>query len=544
MAARAAAPSSVWDSSHVAAPNPPAKKAGQFALWTLILAACVANLNLTVANVALPDIGRELDATQVELNMVAVGFTLGLASSVLYLGAIGDRYGRKKLLLIGLALSIPTAALAAWAPDATVLIAARFLGGVCAGMVYPTTLSIITALYIGKQRVMAIALWSGIGASVAAIGPAVVGWLLTFAWWGAGFAISIPLAVLAFVLCCFLPRKTGDLSPSVDHVGGLLSVVMIAALIAAITFAPTPGAGFVSVILAAIAVVAIVAFFFWERHTPAPLFDLHIARRRTFWVAALAGIIVFGSLMGAMFIGMQFLQNVLGYTPLEAGAGILPSAIAMIVLSPVAAVLIRRIGSRLTLAVGFVLVGIGFAAMFIWTENSPYVLVGSTYVLLGAGVAIAAAPASRSIMASVPPEDLGMGSATNDLQRDLGGAIMQAVMGTLLVVRYSKDITDAFNAAPAAEQSELSNQAVTLMTESFTGAEQVAQSVDPQYSASLIEAAKQAFTDGANVAYASALVAVAIGLVIIVALYPRKQEEEQILAQYAETDTVPAPAAG
>ena len=544
MAARAAAPSSVWDSSHVAAPNPPAKKAGQFALWTLILAACVANLNLTVANVALPDIGRELDATQVELNMVAVGFTLGLASSVLYLGAIGDRYGRKRLLLIGLALSIPTAALAAWAPDATVLIAARFLGGVCAGMVYPTTLSIITALYIGKQRVMAIALWSGIGASVAAIGPAVVGWLLTFAWWGAGFAISIPLAVLAFVLCCFLPRKTGDLSPSVDHVGGLLSVVMIAALIAAITFAPTPGAGFVSVILAAIAVVAIVAFFLWERHTAAPLFDLHIARRRTFWVAALAGIIVFGSLMGAMFIGMQFLQNVLGYTPLEAGAGILPSAIAMIVLSPVAAVLIRRIGSRLTLAVGFVLVGIGFAAMFIWTENSPYVLVGSTYVLLGAGVAIAAAPASRSIMASVPPEDLGMGSATNDLQRDLGGAIMQAVMGTLLVVRYSKDITDAFNAAPAAEQSELSNQAVTLMTESFTGAEQVAQSVDPQYSASLIEAAKQAFTDGANVAYASALVAVAIGLVIIVALYPRKQEEEQILAQYAETDTVPAPAAG
>ncbi len=544
MAARAAAPSSVWDSSHVAAPNPPAKKAGQFALWTLILAACVANLNLTVANVALPDIGRELDATQVELNMVAVGFTLGLASSVLYLGAIGDRYGRKKLLLIGLALSIPTAALAAWAPDATVLITARFLGGVCAGMVYPTTLSIITALYIGKQRVMAIALWSGIGASVAAIGPAVVGWLLTFAWWGAGFAISIPLAVLAFVLCCFLPRKTGDLSPSVDHVGGLLSVVMIAALIAAITFAPTPGAGFVSVILAAIAVVAIVAFFLWERHTAAPLFDLHIARRRTFWVAALAGIIVFGSLMGAMFIGMQFLQNVLGYTPLEAGAGILPSAIAMIVLSPVAAVLIRRIGSRLTLAVGFVLVGIGFAAMFIWTENSPYVLVGSTYVLLGAGVAIAAAPASRSIMASVPPEDLGMASGTADLQRDLGGAIMQAVMGTLLVVRYSKDITDAFNAAPAAEQSELSNQAVTLMTESFTGAEQVAQSVDPQYAASLIEAAKQAFTDGANVAYASALVAVAIGLVIIVALYPRKQEEEQILAQYAETDTVPAPAAG
>ncbi|MGI9197940.1 MAG: MFS transporter [Candidatus Nanopelagicales bacterium] len=515
------------------------KKAGQFALWTLILAACVANLNLTVANVALPDIGRALGATQIELNMVAVGFTLGLASSVLYLGAIGDRYGRKKLLLLGLALSIPAAAMAAWAPGPPALIAARFLGGVCAGMVYPTTLSIITALYVGKQRVMAIALWSGIGASIAAVGPAVVGWLLTFAWWGAGFAISIPLAAFAFLLCLRLPAKTGDLSPSVDHVGGILSVVMIGTLITAITFAPTPGAGTIAIGLGVIAVTAIIAFYLWERRAAHPLFDLRIARRRTFWVAALAGIIVFGSLMGAMFIGMQFLQNVIGYNPLQAGAGIMPAAIAMILLSPVAAILIRRIGSRWTLAIGFVLVGLGFAAMFIWTENSPYWLVGTTYVLLGAGVSVAAAPASRSIMASVPPQDLGMGSATNDLQRDLGGAIMQSVMGSLLVVRYSKDITEAFNAAPANQQSSLSDQAITLMTQSFTGAQEVAQTVPAQYSTALLQAAKQAFTEGANVAYASALLAVVVGLVIIVALYPRKENETQILAEYAQEQAAP-----
>ncbi|MFM7211798.1 MAG: MFS transporter, partial [Actinomycetota bacterium] len=212
----------------------PRAKTGQFALWTLILAACVANLNLAVANVALPDIGLSLGATQVELNMVAVGFTLGLASSVLYLGAIGDRYGRKRLLLIGLALSIPTSAIAAWAPDPAILVAGRLLGGVSAGMVYPVTLSIITALYTGKQRVMAIALWSGIGAGASALGPAIVGWLITFAWWGAGFAMTIPLAAVAFLLCLRLPSHTGETTDSVDHIGGLLSVVVVGTLIAAI----------------------------------------------------------------------------------------------------------------------------------------------------------------------------------------------------------------------------------------------------------------------------------------------------------------------
>ena len=512
-------------------------RVGALVLPTLILAACIANLNLTVANVALPDIGKELGATQIQLNMVAVGFTLGLACSVLYLGALGDRFGRKRLLLLGLALSIPAAALAAWAPDPNILIAARFLGGVCAGMVYPTTLSIITALYDGKRRVMAIALWSGIGAGASALGPSVVGWLLTFTWWGAGFALTIPLSVIAFALCLFLPRKTGAISPSVDHLGGALSVVMIATLIAAITFAPTPGQGGLTLVLVGISLVGFIGFFLRERNAPHPIFNLVIARRRTFWVAALAGLIVFGSLMGAMFIGQQFLQNVLGYNPFQAGLGILPAAIAMIVLSPVAAILMRRLGSRRTLAIGFVLVGLGFAGMFLWNQTSPYAMVGVTYAVLGSGIAIAAAPASRSIMSSVPAKDLGMGSATNDLQRDLGGAIMQAVMGSLLVVRYSKEITAAFDSAPASEQAELSSQAITLMTQSYSGAEQAAQSLAPSDASALVDAAQQAFVSGSNVAYAAALIAVAAGLAVVLFFYPRKDQEADILAAYAETDT-------
>lgn len=511
----------------------PTKVHSVFVLSTLILAAAVANMNLAVANVALPVIGSDLGATQAQLNMVAVGFTLGLAGSVMYLGALGDRYGRKRLLILGLTLSLPFAALAAWAPNIEVLIFARLLGGVSAGMVYPTTLAIITALFVGKQRILAIALWSGIGAGASAIGPAIVGWLLTFAWWGAGFAITLPLAAIALVMALFLPRHSGEDVNPVDNIGGLLSVVVVGSLIIAITFAPMPGLGTVSLFLAGVFVVATILFVLRERRAAHPIFDLTIARRRIFWVAAVAGIIVFGSLMGSFFIGQQFLQNVMGYNTFEAGMAILPSAFMMIAASPVASRLIEGLGSRITLMIGFALVALGFILMFLWQENSPYAIIGVTYAVLGAGVSIAAAPASRSLMAAVPASALGMGSATNDLQRDLGGAIMQSIMGSLLVVRYAADIRSAFNAAPADQQKQLSDQAQAQLQSSFAGAETVAKNLSAPDANAVIEAAKVAFTDGSNLAFAFALLAVIAGFSLVTFLFPKKDQERALEEQYA-----------
>ena len=514
----------------------PARPAGNFALATLILAAVVANLNLTVANVALPDIGRALGASQVGLNFVAVGFTLGLAASVLYLGALGDRFGRKKLLILGLTASIPLAALAAWAPTIEVLIAARLLGGIAAGMVYPTTLSIIVALYSGTKRTQAIALWSGIGAGASALGPPIVGWLLTFSWWGAGFVLSIPLAAAALLMSLRLPTTPTD-TTGVDNISGVLSVVMVGTLIVAITFAPMPGLGVTAIALGAVAIVAVILFLRRQRRLARtngkPLFNLDTARRPTFWVAALAGLIVFGSLMGSFFIGQQFLQNVMGYSTFAAGIAVIPNAITMMIFSPIAGTLIPRIGSRTTLAIGFVLVGIGFMLMFAWNANSSPLLIGVTYAIVGAGVGTAAAPASRSIMSSVPASDLGMGSATNDLQRDLGGAIMQAVMGTLLVARYSGEFGQAFAAAPASDQSQLTSDAVSQMLSSFAGAESVATSLPSADQQTLIAAAQTAFTAGSNLAFAFALAAVAAGLIVVLRYFPKKDEEFQLEAQYA-----------
>ncbi len=208
--------------------------------------------------------------------------------------------------------------------------------------------------------------------------------------------------------------------------------MLVAALILAINFAPVPNKGTLVLGLAAIAVAALIAFYIRQRRAKNPLYDLEVAARPTFWVAACAGIIVFGSLMGAMFVGQQFLQNVLGYSTLEAGAAILPAAAFMVVVAPRSAKLVEAHGARFTLLCGYVFCLLGFLTMLLlWKEGISYWKVGLGYALMGIGVGFAGTPASHSLTGSVPVERAGMASGTADLQRDLGGAIMQSIMGAL-----------------------------------------------------------------------------------------------------------------
>ncbi|MEI6726318.1 MAG: MFS transporter, partial [Actinomycetes bacterium] len=343
-------------------------------LLTLILVASVANLNLAVANVALPDIGKAFNASQTQLDLVAVAYSLGLAASVLYFGAIGDRYGRKLLLVIGMALSLPAALLAAFAPSVQVLMAGRVLGGRAAGMAYPTTLALITALWSGPARTKSIAMWSGIGGAMSALGSLIAGALLLHFFWGSVFLVTIPIAAAGLVLSLVLvPAHVNEATEPVDNIGGVLSIFFVAALVLAINFAPEPGMSTRALVLAAVALAAGAAFFVRQRRAKNPLYDLKVAGRRPFWVAALAGIIVFGTLMGALFVGQQFLQNVLGYSTLKAGAAILPAAVFMVVAAPISARLILRFGSRLTLLAGDVFCLLGFVVMLVlWTETSHY----------------------------------------------------------------------------------------------------------------------------------------------------------------------------
>src|SRR4051794_29394746 len=210
-------------------------------LLALILVAAVANLNLAVANVALPDIGKAFDSSQTTLDLIAVGYSLGLAGSVLYLGALGDRYGRKMMLILGVSLSVPACLLAAYAPNDTVLILARLLGGVAAGMAYPTTLALITALWSGPGRTKSIALWSALGGGISALGPLVAGALLQHFWWGSVFLVTLPLAAVALVLALKLvPSHVNETTDPVDNLGGILSAVLVAGVLVSINFLPLP----------------------------------------------------------------------------------------------------------------------------------------------------------------------------------------------------------------------------------------------------------------------------------------------------------------
>jgi len=523
------------------APITEASTVPQSSTWvlvSLVLVAAVANLNLAVANVALPDIGKAFTASQTQLNLVAIGYSLGLAASVIYLGALGDRYGRKLMLLLGTGLSIPACMAAAAAPSIEVLVFARLLGGLSAGMAFPTTLALITALWSGPARTKAIALWSGVGGAVSALGPLLAGFLLQYYFWGSVFLVALPLAAVALVLAIkFVPAHVNEGVDPVDNLGGMLSILMVGALVLAINFAAVPNAAALAIGLAVLAVASGITFVIRQRRAEVPLFDLHIAGRQTFWVAAVAGIVVFGSLMGAMFIGQQFLQNVLGYSTLASGAAILPAAVAMVIVAPLSAKLITRHGSRFTLLLGYGFCLLSFLTMLLlWNENSAYWHIGLAYALVGAGVALAGTPASSTLTGSVPLDRAGMASGTADLQRDLGGAIMQSILGAVLTLGYASAFAADITAAETSSQQQVSEQVQAELQKSFSSAEAVAEQY-PQYASQITTAAKTSFSQGQNWAFLAGSIAIALGFILVYFKFPKHNQESELLEQYRREDT-------
>jgi len=511
------------------------KRAG-LVLTSLILGALVANLNLSVANIALPDIGRAFDTGQTQLNLVALGCTLGLAMSVLYLGALGDRYGRKLMLLLGMGLTLPASAISAWAPSAEVLIAGRIFTGVAAGLAFPTTLALITALWSeGPGRVKAIALWSSVSGAGAVLGAVIAGALLEVFWWGSVFLIAVPPAIVAFFLVLlFVPAHVNESTEKVDNLGGVLSVAMVALLVLGLGTVTAPGATVTAFVMIAASLVVGVLFAVRQRRAANPLYDLTIAARRLFWVAALGGMIAFGSLMGAMFIGQQFLQNVLKYSTLEAGLAVIPAAIGMMLVARLSARMVVTLGSRATMLAGSAALFPAFVIMLIaWKEQTPYWQVGIAYLLVGMGAGLILTPASRALTGSVPVTRVGMASGTTDLQRDLGGSIMQALLGSLLTAGYATAMAKLVAASP--DSAQVTDETESVLQKSFASAESLASNY-PDYASAIEQAARESFLSGANWAYAAAAFAVLLGAVLVAVRYPGKTGEQKLLDEYATAD--------
>jgi MFS transporter, DHA2 family, multidrug resistance protein len=519
-----------------ATPSAAPARAG-LVLAALIVVAAVANLNLSVANVALPDIGEDFDSSQTTLNLIAVGYSLGLAASVLWFGALGDRYGRKLMIVLGMGLSIPVSIVAGFAPTDVVLFLARVAGGLCAGMAYPTTLALVTALWSGQARTKAIALWSALGGGFAALGPLVSGVLLEHFDWGSVFLVTLPLAVVALVMAIVLvPGHVNESTEPVDNLGGLLSALLVGGLVIAINFLPVPGETTVALSLLVVALVTGVLFFLRQRRVENPLYDLRIAARPTFWVAGCAGIIVFGSLMAAAFVNQQFLQNVLGYSTLEAGASILPAVVFMVLVAPRSAKLVQANGSRQTLMTGQALLLIAFVLMLVlWKDDIAYWKVALPLCFLGAGVGLAGTPSSNSLTGSVPVRRVGMASGTADLQRDLGGAVMTSVLGALLTLGFSSAMGQAIDQSG----KNVTDATQAQLQLSFASAENLAKQ-NPQYADQITAAAKSSFLDGDNWAYIGASAAIVAGMALVFFFYPKKEREEELRASYHARDEAAA----
>jgi MFS transporter, DHA2 family, multidrug resistance protein len=301
-----------------------------------------------------------------------------------------------------------------------------------------------------------------------------------------------------------------------------------------ISLAPAPGKLGLALGLLAIALATAGAFVLRQRRAPEPLYDLAVARRRIFWVAACAGIIVFGSLMAAMFVGQQFLQNVLGYSTLGAGAAILPAAVLMVIVAPRSAKLVETKGARFTLLVGYCFCLLGFVVMLLlWEEGSAYWQVALGYGLVGIGVGFAGTPASHSLTGSVPVSRAGMASATADLQRDLGGAVMQSVLGALLTAGYASAASKAIAESPS--QARITESVENALTKSFSSAADLAGRY-PGHSEQIVAAAKASFLHGEDWAYVAGIIAVLIGAAIVFLLFPKAEEERRLLERYGDED--------
>ena len=332
----------------------------------------------------------------------------------------------------------------------------------------------------------------------------------------------------------FVPAHVNETSDPVDNLGGILSIVLVAAVVLAINFAPVPNKGALALGLAAIAIASGIAFLIRQRRAQARSTTSVSPARRTFWVAACAGIIVFGTLMGAMFVGQQFLQNVLGYSTLDAGLAILPAAAFMVLIAPRSAKLVEARGSRITLLVGYAFCLLGFLTMLLlWKENISYWKVGLGYAFIGVGVGFAGTPASHSLTGSVPVERAGMASGTADLQRDLGGAIMQSILGALLTAGYAAAAAAAIAAAP--NQDKLNDNVQNELTKSFSSAADTAERY-PQQANQIIAAAKTSFLQGDQWAYLAGIIAIVIGAALVFFLFPKHAEEERLLAEYHTQD--------
>lgn len=417
--------------------------------WWILGTLCLTLLGVMLANsslnMALPMMSSDLGLGQLELTWIVNVYTLVFASLLFIAGAVGDRYGRKLAMQIGLAIFTAGSIYAGFfAQNGTELIISRIVMGIGGAFVMPTTLSIINNTFPKKERPRAVAIWGAVAGVGMMFGSVISGILLEHFTWHSLFIFSAIVAVVGLIANQVLAHESKDEKESpVDWLGGLLSAVGIFGIVYGITEAPSTGLGDPLVLTSLVGgIVSIILFVLWELRAKSPMLDMKLFKNRGFAVSSLTLTLVFLAMSGVFFSMSQLMQLVMGYSPLESSLLTIPLMLPMMFFSPVVPNIVKKFGARLTIAVGLAVTAAAFVGMSFWTKDLAYWQLAVTMVVMMLGISLAMTPGTNILMSSVPRNRSGMGSAMNDTTRELGGALGVAVLGAILSATYESQIRD------------------------------------------------------------------------------------------------------
>ncbi|WP_116999820.1 MFS transporter [Desertimonas flava] len=483
----------------------------------------------TVLNVALPRLQQATErggigASNSEIQWIVDAYGLVFAGLLFTAAALGDRFGRKGALQAGLVIFGLGSLLGAIGDSSATLIAARAIMGVGAAFVMPSTLSILTNVFPARERAKAIAIWAGISGGGAAIGPITSGLLLEHFWWGSVFLINLPIIVGALIAGWFLVPRSKDATESpLDPIGALLSILGLGALVYAIIEGPHHGwVSIESLLWFGGAAVLLVAFCWWEVRNPHPMLDLQLFRSSRFSVASGGITLTFFAMFGSFFVVTQYFQGVLGYSPLGAAVRLLPMSFVMMTVAPMTPKLVARLGANVVGAVGMLSVAVGLGGSALFDVDTSYAQVLVTIIFLAAGMALTMTPMTTQLMASVPRDRAGMGSATNDTTRELGGALGVAVLGSLVAGRYSEGIASAVRSIDNADVRGAASAGLGGARSMFD------EGLLPR---EVLDAARRAFVDGFSLAMVVAASVVVIAAVTVFKLLPSDRNASEVTGE-------------
>jgi EmrB/QacA subfamily drug resistance transporter len=486
--------------------------------WWILLVLCLSLFMVvmgnTVLNIALPKMSEALRATGAELQWVVDAYALVFAGLLFTAGSLGDRFGRKGALMGGLVVFGLGSLSATFAESAGQVTAARAVMGLGAAFVMPATLSILTHVFPPDERAKAIGAWAGVAGAAGAVGPVTSGWLLEHFEWPAVFWLNVPVVLVALAAGAVLvPTSRHPDRVPLDPIGALLSIGMIGSLVYGVIEAPVYGWTDPLILSAfAVAAVLLAAFVVWELRHDHPMLDVRLFRKGGFTGGSLAIAMMFFGMFGMFFLLTQYLQLVRGYTPLEAGIRTLPFAVTMMVAAPSSAHLAARFGTRRVVTSGMAIAGTGMLVLAVTSKvDSSYLVLAACLVVLAGGMGLTMAPSTATIMASLPHEKAGVGSAMNDTNRELGGALGIAILGSVFSTVYAASVRDAAPGLPAG--------AVDDVASSLAEALRIGAGLGPD-GGPVVTAARQAFVDGMGWALALGAGVILLGAVVVRLVIP------------------------